>query len=333
MFKRLALISVALSLTTVSLSSLASSALIFDKNSPATVAVNLDWKYREGTVVIHPRHTRMVSNVNSTKYRPLIWKSRYGSVIFHAGNRFKSGPATSGMNEKGLTATVVLLKTSRYATQDKLPVLNAEEWVQYVLDKFQSVQEVIDDSANYQIVHSVYRKVPTKFHMILSDAGGKSAILEYLEGRVVVHTQEYLAPPVLTNTDYLSSLSLLTKYLDFGGARTNLPGGYDSRARFIRAAHYIKRLPSFVANEEHIAYAFNGLGDIAQAPGTATPTQLSMVFDIASKTIYFRSINDAALRVIPLGGIEFKDLYEPLSINAYQHFFGDVVSKFKPMNG
>lgn len=332
MFKHIALLSVALSLNTISFSSAACSALVFNKNKPATVAVNLDWKYREGTVVIHPRNTLMVSSVDSHQYHPLIWKSRYGSVIFHGGNRFKAGPAADGMNEKGLTASVLVLKSSSYPQNNELPTLNTSEWVQYVLDNFQNVQEVIDDSANYQLLPDTYRNVAMNLHMVINDAEGKSAVLEYLNGQLVIHTQDQFTPAVITNTDYNSSVSLLSEYRDFGGVKA-LPGGYDSNSRFVRAAHYLKRLPGFVANEEHIAYAFNGLSDVAQAPGTAQPTQLSMVFDIPTKTIFFRSINEASVRTIPFADIDFDTLTEPLAINAYQHFYGNVVPKFKAMNG
>lgn len=334
MFKRIALISISLALNTVPFIGMASSALVFNnKETSPTVGVNFDWKYREGTVVIHPRHVRNVSNVNTHKYKHIIWKSRYASVVFHAGNKFKAGPALAGMNEKGLTATALFLKSSKYSPVAKNATLNTEEWVQYVLDKFQNVQEVIDDSANYQLVHSVYKGVPMNFHLILNDADGKAALLEYLEGSLIVRTQDDLNPSVFTNTDYQSSQALLNKYFKFGGTKKEVPGSYDSRARFIRAAHFLKRLPSFIANEEHIAYAFNGLSDVAQAPGTATPTQTSLVFDITSKTIYFRSINEATLRTIPFSNIKFDEITEPLAINAYQHFKGDVSQQFKSMNG
>ncbi|KGP62913.1 choloylglycine hydrolase [Legionella norrlandica] len=331
MFKHIGLISIALSLNTISFSSEACSALVFNKNTAPTVAVNLDWKYREGTVVIHPRNTLMVSSADYHTMRPLMWKSQYGSVIFHGGNRFKAGPAVDGMNEKGLTASILVLNSSSYSTNPELPVLKTTEWVQYILDNFQTVQEVIEDSPNYQLIAEDYRGVTMNVHLIVNDAEGKSAILEYLDGRLVIHTKDNLTTPVLTNTDYKSSVALLDEYQNNGSKA--LPGGYDSDSRFVRAALYLKRLPSFVAKEEHIAYAFNGLSDVAQAPGTHAPTQLSIVFDILSKTIYFRSINEAAIRIIPLDNINFDDLYQPVALNAYQHFSGDVIDKFQPMIG
>ena len=332
MFKRIALMSVALSLNTISCSSVACSALVFNKNKPATVAVNLDWKYREGAIVIHPRDTLMVSNVDSHQYHPLIWKSRYGSVVFHGGNRFKPGPAADGMNEKGLTASALILSSSRYSVSGDKPTLSTSEWVQYILDNFQSVQEVIDDSSNYQLLPNTYRNVAMNLHLIINDAEGKSAVLEYLNGELVIHTQDNLIPPVITNIDYASALAILDEYGEFGGDKP-LPGGYDSKSRFVRAAHYLKKLPGYIANEEHIAYAFNGLGNVAQAPGTSSPTQLSMVFDIGTRTIYFRSINEANLRVIPINDIKFNELKEALSLNSYQHVSGNIINQFKSIEG
>ena len=63
MFKRTVLMSLVLSLSTISFTSVACSTLIFNKTKPSTVAVNLDWKYREGAVVLHPRDTTRVSGV------------------------------------------------------------------------------------------------------------------------------------------------------------------------------------------------------------------------------------------------------------------------------
>jgi len=332
MFKRTVLMSFVLSLNTISFTSEACSALIFNKNKPSTVAVNLDWKYREGAVVLHPRNMTRVSSVDSHIYHPVIWKSRYGSVLFHGGNRFQPGPSADGMNEKGLTASILMLKSSSYPTSQETPALSTADWVQYVLDNFQNVQEVIDDTANYQLIAATYRDVTLNVHLVVNDAEGKSAVLEYLNGKLVVHTQDNLPSPVLTNTDYDTSVALLSDYKEGGGEKA-LPGGYDSNSRFVRAAFYLKRLPSFVANEEHIAYAFNGLSDVAQPPGSGIPTQLSMVFDIPTKTAYFRSINESAVRVIPLNSINFNDLDYPLTLNAYQHVSGDVVKHFKSSNG
>lgn len=331
MFKRTAIMSCILSLNALAFTSEASSALIFNKKAPATLAVNMDWKYREGTVVIQPRNILRISGAAHNNLSPLIWKSRYGSVVFHAGNRFKPGPGANGMNEKGLTATVLMLKSSSYPRSRKLPMLNTSDWVNYVLDNFQNVQEVIDDSSNYQLRPSNYRENDLKMQLVVNDAEGNCAVLEYIGKRLVVHTKEQLNPSVITNTDYDSSLALLSDYKDFGGAM-GMPGGYGSNDRFIRGSHYMKRLPDFVAKEEHVAYAFNGLSEVAQAPGTATPTQLSTVLDIPSKTVYFRSINESAVRIIPLASFDFDHLKKPLSLNAYQHVAGDVVAQFKPIN-
>lgn len=326
MFKRAALLFVALSLTAISFTSKACSALIFNKKTSSTVGVNLDWKYREGALVVHPRNITMVSNVDNHQYHPLMWKSRYGSVVFHGGNRFKPGPSADGMNEKGLTASILVLKSSRYQAKDEVPALNTTEWVQYVLDNFATVQEVIDGSAEYQLLPGTYRDVVLNVHLVVNDAEGNSAVLEYLNGALVVHTGESFTTPVVTNTDYASALALLDD------DTKTFPGGYDSNSRFIRAAHYIKRLPGFIADEEHIAYAFNGLSDVAQAPGTASPTQLSMVFDIPNRTIYFRSVNEAAIRIVSLDKLNFNKITDTLALNAYQHFSGDIVGEFKSID-
>jgi len=329
MLKRTMIVSLIFSLCSLSLTGEASSTLILNKSKTNTVAVNLDWKYREGAVIVHPRDSLMVSSIDNHVHHPLIWKSRYASVVFHAGNRFKPGLSANGMNEKGLVASAMLLKSTGYPPlNQELPTLNTSEWVQYVLDNYQTVQELVDDSANYQLLPSTYRGVTLSYHLVVNDAEGNSAVIEYLNGRLVVHSKDQLSHMAITNTEYDSAVMLLNDYKDFGGSKM-LPGSNDSNSRFVRAAHYLNRLPSFIAKEEHIAYAFNGLSTVAQGPGTKTPTQLSIVFDAHDKTIYFRSINESAIRVIALADFNFDGLYQPRGLNPYQHLSGDVVKEFR----
>lgn len=104
-----------------------------------------------------------------------------------------------------------------------------------------------------------------------------------------------------------------------------LPGEDDPLSRFVRAATALQRLPLPIAEEDKMAYAFNVLSEVIQPVGTKTATQVSMVFDLMKRTIYFRTINNAHIRFISLDDIHFDELKQPIFIDGCQHQCGNIL--------
>lgn len=304
------------------------SALVLTGKTPVPlIAVNLDWPTRDvGLLVIHPRHQAQSADVNLQLYHPLTWTSRYGSVMFHAMGSAPHtiGPAVDGMNEKGLTASVLILNESEYEVSATKPALNVSLWIRYILDNFQSVQEVIENLPTYQLVPETYRYRSIKLHLLIHDQMGHQAILEYLEGKLSIHQEDNMPYPVLTNSPYEQSLHRLSQYHPFGGTAP-LPGEYDSISRFVRASATIKRLPAPIPEEDSLAFAFNALADVAQPIGTQSVTQISMVFDMTHLSLYFRTINEAMIRYIKLSDIDFDTLDHNIEMDGYQHSAGNLL--------
>lgn len=71
---------------------------------------------------------------------PLLWTSKYGSVITSAYDIC----STDGMNEKGFVANLLWLAESAYPQWDgKKPGLSIAAWVQSMLDNFATVEEAV----------------------------------------------------------------------------------------------------------------------------------------------------------------------------------------------
>src|SRR5690606_41545400 len=118
----------------------------------------------------------------------LTCTSKYGSVIA-SGYDIST---VDGVNEMGLVANVLWLVESQYPTYDpNKPALSIAAWAQYALDNFATVAEAVEALRDEPFV-LVSDNVPgqdrlTTLHLPLPDSGGHSAILECIDGKLVIH--------------------------------------------------------------------------------------------------------------------------------------------------
>ena len=89
------------------------------------------------------------------------WVSRYGSITF---NVYGKDMIDGGFNEKGLYIQEMTLIDGIPPTSkdDRLPTLTFEMWMQYVLDNYSEVQEVIDQIGVEDIVKKYEEKIQAK---------------------------------------------------------------------------------------------------------------------------------------------------------------------------
>lgn len=171
--------------------------------------------------------------------RSIEWESRYGSLIV-SGYDIST---TDGMNEKGLVANLLWLADSEYPEDDGVtPRLSLSMWAQYFLDQFATVEEAVAHIRNTPL-HLATGEVPdqpgklTTVHLSLSDATGDNAILEWLDGGLVIHhSREYR---VMTNEPRFEDQLAITRYWQGVNARQFLPGTSRAADRFTRATYYI----------------------------------------------------------------------------------------------
>ena len=217
---------------------------------------------RDGRSSVLPGITAKISGIgNST----VSWTSRYGNAAMVGFD----GGATDGLNEKGLAAHVLVLGVSEHEPKDARPELADALWVQYVLENFTTVIEVVDahTSGTFRVVGSWSSDLgmPKRLgmHLAVEDASGDSASFEYGGGKLIIH---HGAPyRVMTNDPPLDEmLARMKKYQELGGTE-QLPGGAAPEYRFARLSVYSKYLPDPKNYIQAVAGALSLLR-IAQVP-------------------------------------------------------------------
>ncbi|KHS69765.1 MULTISPECIES: linear amide C-N hydrolase [Pectobacterium] len=209
-------------------------------------ARSMDWaEDTETNLWIFPRELK---RSGAAGQHSLEWTSKYGSVIASA---FDSNPnmasTTDGVNEKGLAANVLWLAESEYpkaAPTAKKPGLSIAAWAQYVLDNFATVDEAVKALQEEKFT-LVTKDLPHQdrkatLHLSLSDSSGDSAIIEYIDGKQVIHhNKDY---QVMTNSPTFDQQLTLNAYWDQIGGNVMLPGTNRAADRFVRASFYVKNV-------------------------------------------------------------------------------------------
>ena len=221
---------------------------------------NFDWVNPYAFIVINPAGIKRHSGSMDSHFKPLEWISKYGSATVNlAGPDHQVIPqaVVSGLNQFGLSASILWLESSGYPSTSTQPILGTSQWVQYFLDNAKTVAEAIKLAHHVEVEPTIFHGQKISVHLMLHDASGDSAVMEYLNGKLNIYHQKDLPVPVLTNTPYLESTQLLKQYQGFGG-NAPLPGGYFTKARFVLAANFLKNLPTPHSTQQAVASAFNG---------------------------------------------------------------------------
>jgi len=230
----------------------------------------MDWKVDIGTNLwIFPRgiHRSGEAGPNS-----LQWTSKYGSVIASGYDI----SMTDGMNEKGLVANLLWLAESEYPKFDQSkPGLALSLWAQYMLDNFATVQEAVDAMKAEPFV-VVTAEVPgeerlANLHMSLSDTTGDSAIVEYVNGKQVIHHDRKYQ--VMTNSPTFDKQLALEEYWRDIGGTVMLPGTNRASDRFARASFYINAIPKDEDPDIALASVFSVIRNVSVPFGITTSDQ------------------------------------------------------------
>lgn len=173
------------------------------------------------------------------------WTSRYGSVI---ASGYNIGTA-DGMNERGLAANLLYLAEADYGEAPSgRPRLSVAAWAQYVLDQYATVPEAVaamQAAAFHMVGPRLPSGHPASLHLSISDAGGDSAIFEYLGGRLVVHhSRDHV---VMTNSPSYDQQIAINRYWRDVGGGSFLPGTNRAADRFARASFLLESIPRQVA--------------------------------------------------------------------------------------
>ncbi|MGD1698322.1 linear amide C-N hydrolase [Dapis sp. BLCC M229] len=231
------------------------------------------------------------------------WKSKYDSIV----NASYDLAMVDGINDQGLVVNLLVLASTNYGQPGgNKKNISLGGWGQYVLDNYKNVDETVacltknipsskkelgkattcptgvKDTPLHIVTANlgqlkdagVIGDIPLSndfnlsLHMALSDKTGNSAILEYVEGKLVVHqNKDY---DVLTNDPIFEEQRAINTYwynlykpqiLCEGLAGLSqsipvppvgfLPGSTNASDRFVRAKYYLDKMEE--PNQEKIA--------------------------------------------------------------------------------
>jgi penicillin V acylase-like amidase (Ntn superfamily) len=280
-------------------------------NDQVITARSMDWKVDVGTNLwVFPRGMKRSGEAGPNSIQ---WTSKYGSVIASAYDV----STTDGMNEAGLVANVLWLVESSYPKYDgKTPGLSLAAWAQYVLDNFATVQEAVDALAKEPFT-IVTASVPGEqrlatLHLSLSDARGDSAIVEYIDGKQVIHhSRSY---QVMTNSPIFTEQLALNEYWNQIGGTVMLPGTNRASDRFARASFYVNAIPKSENAVEAIASVFSVIRNVSVPFGITTPDQPNIsstrwrtVADHKRKLYFFESALTPNIFWVDLTKLDFSE--------------------------
>lgn len=280
------------------------------------VGRSMDWNdpTAQTSLWVFPRGMQRDGGVG---VKPIKWTSKYGSVIAS----FYDAATVDGINEKGLAGNVLYLAESDYGdpTKSGKPTLSIGAWLQYFLDNYATVDEAVKAMQDppFTVVAPVLPNGRAATgHLSISDSTGDSAILEYLDGKLVIHHgSEYR---VMTNSPTYDQQLALNVYWDLIGGNNMLPGTISAADRFVRLSYNLKSSPKFKDRDMAVAAVFSQMRAISVPLGMSDPehpnissTLWRSVIDQDAKRYYFESAILPAVFWLDLEKVDLSDSAKP----------------------
>ena len=222
----------------------------------------------------------------------LNWTSKYAAAGM---NGFTLPEFMDGMNEKGLTGGVLNFPNSAsylvVAQADSGNSINAAQVLTYVLTNFATVDEIKLGLQKIKVNGAklaVYNNNEPKAHYTFHDANGKSIVVEYLKGDLVITDNPVTVmtndPPVgdllktigeYSNLSKVEKPSLVINGATFaapssGNGLHGLPGDSLSPSRYIRAIFLSNLVPTNFTSAQMSDAAWHILGSFDIPPGSVT---------------------------------------------------------------
>jgi choloylglycine hydrolase len=271
---------------------------------------NLDWFVGDGLVIINKRGVEKTAIADAFNRDNLLsWTSKYGSVTFNQhGREFPLG----GMNEAGLIVETMVLEDTEYPSPDSRPEVQTLQWVQYQLDNFSTIEEVISGQSQIRI-----RERADLFHFLVCDRMGNCATIEFIGKKAVYHTKETMPVKALTNSKYAETVSY------WENNSIPQPDKYKTVERFARAADMVKNYDP-KTTEAPIDYAFDILENVAHH----FFTQWRIVYDVKSHSVFFRTLKNQSIRHFSLKSFDLSCATPVKVLDVNTELSGDITDQF-----
>jgi penicillin V acylase-like amidase (Ntn superfamily) len=282
---------------------------VLDANKTLLFGSNYDNDIWPGLLYVNKKNVKKMGWEPGTTGDIAEWVSKYGSVTINsAGYQL----AWAGMNEKGLVMSTMALGETKNPNPDERPPLASPLWMQYILDTCATVDELIATDKMVRIKDTVD-------HYLVCDVSGDAAVIEFLDGKMVVHRQKTLPIKALANRVYSECVSELKE-----GNPKNING---SKSRMARVD---EKLLDFNPNGKipPVAYVFEILEEVSSPPYT----RWSLVFDIQNRIIHFKTYANRNARRIDLKKIDYGCEAAAMMMDVHADLKGDITDAFKEID-
>ncbi len=276
---------------------------VLEQNERLVFGRNLDWVCGNGLLMTNQRNLCKTAMVDAAE-NPVTWVSKYGSVTFNqVGKELPYG----GINEAGLVVEHATLDLTVYPVHDGRPAIGGLQWIQFQLDNYSTVAQVIASDSLVRIYDP-----QAHYHYMVCDSSGAAAVIEFVDGKRVVYYGADCPEKAMANSTYNESMRF---YKD----QQNQPGD-PSVQHFAAAAKMTRRFQS-ATGDSAVAKAFTILNAVSQG----LFTKWSIVYDITAMKIYFkvfetptivgeqkifvRTTGEAKLKIIDINSMDFSCAY------------------------
>jgi penicillin V acylase-like amidase (Ntn superfamily) len=206
----------------------------FAPNETSFVAANYDWKGDQGVAYFNQRSVSKTAWINpkeSSVVPPLEWISKHASfTISQWGRDFP----TQGLNQAGLSGFAHNAPANYIRTPGKVS-LTELQWLAYQLDRYASVQEVMENLYEIEISH-----FSGQLQFLFCDSSKECAVVKWTSVGPIAIAMPHYSVRALTNSEIELSLDFYTQLSSQGALSEikDLPIGYEAINRFARAAWF-----------------------------------------------------------------------------------------------
>ncbi len=153
----------------------------FKENGDHIMARNFDYKDAP-SIVVWTAPEKGYKSIAMTDTNVMLYGKKLGEK--DNKNRLLLAPyaCMDGINEKGLCIAVVEIKTKATKQETGKTPITTTVMIRAVLDKCANVEEAIELFKQYDMHDSLF----CNYHYQISDASGKTAVIEYIDNKMVV---------------------------------------------------------------------------------------------------------------------------------------------------
>lgn len=274
------------------------------------VGRSLDWKTPIPTnLYVYPAG---MHKVGSDKPGAVEWTSKYGAVYAVS---YDSG-ITEGMNEKGLVVNGLFCKGTVYNNPDTegRPPMSLAMFVGWLLDMNATTDECIEvlKKHDFSIGGATFDGgTVSALHWGITDASGKSAILEFDNGDIRIYDPgDFRA---MTNDPQWPDMMAIMNYWEKIGGQHMLPGTVSSPDRCVRAnyfAHHVEEtgdpflavsITRSILVNSCVPYTY-----LIQGEPNVSSTQWRTYSDLKNRRYYFDLVTNPGYYYIDLTKCDLK---------------------------